>query len=99
MFVDTIPVFNLRDLKVLFCKGLTKYEASNESVARFHSTRWKQRILEKLRDLSEFKKGQDITLAFKEDITNVIFDAWLQNGANEDLCLGRAATIIRRNLC
>ena len=59
-----VNVFKLSNLKSLYCEYLTSFGATTEYVKNVHSTRLKQRLMEIIPELEEFKKGRDVLLTY-----------------------------------
>jgi hypothetical protein len=95
---NSVPVFNLSNLKRICCERLQEHGASEEMQATIHSTRLKEKILEQLPELSEDKKGREVILTLKEEAGTAIFDSCLYSGEDDGRCLARAAKIIRKHM-
>ena len=87
----SVPVFQLKQLKGLHTKRLL---AHGYPVLYEHSTRFKEKILRMIPELSEYKAGREVILTFNKESGNAIFDACdFQDGG---VCLAKAACIIRK---
>ena len=61
-----------------------------------YSTRFKEKILKRIPELTEHKMGRDVILTLKDDCGKAIFEACdLQD---DGMCLERAARIIRKEI-
>lgn len=69
---DVVPVFYLKDLKDLYTKRLT-FHGCNKSVE--HSTRFKEKVLQRIPELVEHKLGRDIILTLKAGSGEAIFQS------------------------
>ena len=90
---SVIPVFQLKKLNDLHERRLAFYGCS---VALQHATRFKEKLLEMIPELSEHKKGRKVILTLTEGSGEAIFDACDLH--NDGMCLTRAARIIRKEL-
>ena len=87
---DALPVFNLKELNDVYVKTMEFHECA---VIYEHSTRFKEKILALISELTEYQRGRDAILTVREGIGDAIFEACdLQDGG---MCLARAARIIR----
>ena len=68
-------------------------------VKNVHSSRLKSRILNRMPELAEHRKGIDILLTFREEVGKAVFGACQQKCYEEDgICLSKAAKIIRKQV-
>ena len=90
---DNIPVFYLKELKNLYVQQM-KYHGY--AVEYEHSTRFKEKILKHIPELTEHKMGRDAILTLKHDCGKAIFEVCdLQD---DGMCLERASRIIRKEI-
>ena len=90
----TAPVFRLADLAKLYT---TRMEQLGVALCKkVNSTRLKERLLAQLPGLRSQSKGQDVLLAFDEDIGEALGKACEQDCDTEAVHLARAAQIVRR---
>jgi len=87
----TPVVFRLADLAALYKSRLEQLGVDSPDV---NSTRLKEQ-LGRIPDLEAHKKGRDVLLAFKEDVSTVLSDA---SKYSEAIHLAKAANIIRREM-
>ena len=86
---DDIPVFYLKELKNLYVLQM-KYHGY--TVEYEHRTRFKEKILKRISELSEHKMRRDFILMFKDDCGKGIFEVC--NLKDDGMCLERAARTI-----
>ena len=65
---------------------------------RVHSTRLKERLIQQCPELTSYKDGREVLLAFNEDIAAVLKKATENNIDSEAMLIAKAANIIRRDL-
>ena len=96
--MDTLiaPIFKLKDLVNLYSTSLT--QLGTDIVGRIHSTKLKDRILSYFQDMEAHKKGQDVMLAFKEDIGLALSKACDHDADTDAIHLAMAANIVRRDM-
>ena len=63
-YSDIIPVLKLSDIKAIYCKRLEEHGTPAEMVKNVHSSRLKSKILNRMPELAEHRKGKDILLTF-----------------------------------
>ena len=61
-----------------------------------HPTRFKEKILKRIPELTEHKMGKDVILKLKDDCGKAIFEA--SELQDDGTCLERAARIIRKEI-
>jgi len=86
------PIFRLVDLATLYKRRLEQIGVDSPDV---NSTRFKEQLLTRIPDLEAHKKGRDVLLACKEDISSVLSDA---SKYSEAIHLAKAANIIRKEM-
>ena len=69
-----------------------------DSSQRVHSTRLKERLLQQCPELTSYKDGREVLLAFNEDIAAVLKKATENNIDSEAMLIAKTANIIRRDL-
>ena len=74
-YSDIIPVLKLSDTKAIYCKRLEECGTPAEMVKNVHSSRLKSKILNRLPELAEHRKGKDMFLTFREEVGKAIFGA------------------------
>ena len=90
---DTVPVFNLKELKDLYVKRMEFHGCGGMYE---HSTRFNEKILALIPELTEHKRGRGVILTIHDGIGDALFKACdLQD---DGMCLARAATIIRNEI-
>ena len=83
---------DLLNLLVSIMSRLT--QLGENTPARIHSTRLKDRILSQISALEEHKQGHDVFFwAFKNDLANVLQNARKEDSAEEAMHLAKAASI------
>ena len=87
-------IFKLADLASLYKRRLQQLGVESPYV---NSTRLKEQLLSSILELEEHKAGCDVLLAFKKDISSVLFDLSKYSTA-EAIHLAKAASIIRREM-
>ena len=97
-YSDIIPVLNLSDIKAMYCKRLEEYGTPAELVKNVHSSRLKSKILNRMPELAEHRKGKDILLTFREEVGKAIFGACQHSYEEDGICLSKAAEIIRKQV-
>ena len=97
-YSDIIPVLKLSDIKSMYCKRLEEYGTPAELVKNVHSSRLKSKILNRMPELAEHRKGNDILLPFREEVGKAIFGACQQSYEEDGICLSKAAKIIRKQV-
>ena len=90
---NNIPFFYLKELKNLYVQQM-KYHGY--AVECEHSTRFKEKILKRIPELTEHKMRKDVILTLKDDCEKAIFEAC--NLQDDGMCLERAARIIRNEI-
>ena len=88
-----IPVLYVAELKNLYVQQ-NKYHGYPVEYA--HSTRFKEKFLKRILELTEHKMGRDVILTLKDNCGKAIFEVCeLQN---DGMCLERAARIVRKEI-
>ena len=95
---ETIPVFKLNDLKSLYLQRLKEYGCLDVCMENIHSTRLKEKILSRIPELHESKKGRDVVLTFKDEVGSAIYKACKQDFKEDGMCLSSAANIVRKQI-
>ena len=90
---DNIPVFYLKELKNLYVQQM-KYHGY--AVEYEHSTRFKEKILKRIPELTEHKMRKDVILTLKDDCEKAIFEAC--NLQDDGMCLERVVGITRKEI-
>ena len=93
---DVAPVFKLSDLVKLYSSCIK--ELGVEQHAHPHSTEHKNHILAEHSNLKAYKEGRDIFLAFDSDLGPALHKACDDDCDSEDICLARAAKIVKRDM-
>ena len=97
-FSEAIPVFKLSDIKSLYSQRLKEYGSPDVCIEKIHSARLKEKILGRIPELHESRKGRDIILTFKEEIGSAIYTACKQDYEEDGICLSSAAKIVRKQI-
>ncbi|CAB4025239.1 hypothetical protein ROHU_037104 [Paramuricea clavata] len=63
-----------------------------------HSTRLKEKILSRIPELHESKKGRDVVLTFKDEVGSAIYKDCKQDFEEDGICLSSAANIVRKQI-
>eukprot|EP00112_Aurelia_sp_Birch-Aquarium-sp1_P011752 Seg2473.2 transcript_id=Seg2473.2/GoldUCD/mRNA.D3Y31 product="hypothetical protein" protein_id=Seg2473.2/GoldUCD/D3Y31 len=95
---EAIPVFKLSDIKSLYSQRLKEYGSPDVCIEKIHSTRLKEKIIGRIPELHEGRKGRDIILTFKEEIGSAIYRACKQDYEEDGICLSSAAKIVRKQI-
>ena len=93
-----IPVFKLSYIKSLYSQRLKEYGSPDVCIEKIHSTRLKEKILGRIPELHESRKGRDIILTFKKEIGSAIYTACKQDYEEDGICLSSAAKIVRKQI-
>ena len=93
---DTVPVFKLSDLIKLYMERLKQLGV--EVSGRINSTRFKDRLLTAVPDLSAHVSGKEVLLTYSNNIGTAITFACDKNYDSNAIILAKAATIVRRKL-
>ena len=88
-----IPVLYVAELKNLYVQQ-NKYHGYPVEYA--HSTRFKEKFLKRILELTEHKMGRDVILTLKDNCGKAIFEAC--NLQDDGMCLERAARIIGKEI-
>ena len=92
-----LPVFRLVELVGKYTSRLK--QLGENTPARIHTTRLKDRILFQISALEEHKQGRDVFfLAFRNDLANAQRKARKEDGAEEAMHLAKAASIMRKEM-
>ena len=83
---ETIPVFKLSDLKSLYLQRLKEYGCLDVCMENIRSTRLKEKILSRIPELHESKKGRDVVLTFKDEVGSEIYKACKQDFEEVVIC-------------
>lgn len=90
---DTTPtIFKLSDLVTLYKCRLEQLGVKSPDV---NPTRLKQQLLSRIPELEAHRKGRDVLIAFKKDVSSVLSDA---SKYSEAIHLAKAADIIRKEM-
>ncbi len=95
---EDIPVFKLSDLKSLYSQRLKEYGSPDVRTENIHSTRLKEKILSRIPELQESRKGREIVLTFREGIGLAIYKVCKQDYEEDGICLSSAAKIVRKQI-
>ena len=68
--LDDNPVFKLSELSKMYATRLEQMGLNNSQ--RVHSTRLKERLIQYCPELTSYKDGRDVLLAFSEDLAAVL---------------------------
>ena len=90
---DNIPVFYLKELKNVYAQQMKYHSYAVEYEDR---TRFREKILKCIPELTEHKMGRHVSLAFKAVCGKAIFEAC--DLKDDGMCLGRAARMIRKEI-
>ena len=93
---DTVPVFKLSDLIKLYTERLR--QLGFEVSGRINSTRFKNRLLTAVPDLSPHVSGKEVLLTYNNDIGTAITFTCEKNYDSDAIILAKAAKIVRREL-
>ena len=93
---DVVPIFKLANLLQVYTDRLV--ELGVDITGRIHSTYLKSSILANVPGLNSYKQGRDVMLSFDDDVGHALRDACLDDANDEDICLAKAADIIRRDI-
>ena len=91
-----LPVFRLAELVDKYTSRLK--QLGENTPARIHTTRLKDRILSQIPALEEHKQGRDVFLAFKTDLANALQKAHKEDIDEEAMHLAKAAIIVRKEM-
>jgi hypothetical protein len=93
---DDIKVFRLADLVKLYQDRLEQLCITGTS--RINSTHLKNRILVHLPNMSAYKKGRDVFLAYECDVGTVLWEGYHTDFDEQSIMLKNVADIIRRDI-
>ena len=93
---DDNPVFKLSELSRMYASRLEQMGVDISQ--RVHSTRLKERLLKQCPELTSYKDGREVLLAFNEDIAAVLKKATENNIDSEAMLIAKTANIICRDL-
>ena len=94
---SVLPFFRLAELVGKYTSCLK--QLGENTAARIHTARLKDRILSQISALEEHKQGHDVFfLAFKNDLANAQQKARKEDGAEEAMHLAKAASIMRKEM-
>ena len=85
---ETVPVFTLADLSKMY--GLYARilgDLGVDQAARVHATRLSEKLESEILDLTSYKQGRDIVLAFDQHMKDVIMKACERHNDTEALLL------------
>ena len=68
--LDDNPVFKLSELSKMYATRLEQMGLNNSQ--RVHNTRLKERLIQYCPELTSYKDGRDVLLAFSEDLAAVL---------------------------
>ena len=91
-----LPVFRLAELVDKYTSRLK--QLGENTPARIHTTRLKDRILSQIPALEEHKQGRNVFLAFKTDLANALQKAHKEDSDEEAMHLAKAAIIVRKEM-
>ncbi|KAK2551127.1 hypothetical protein P5673_028053 [Acropora cervicornis] len=91
-----LPVFRLAELVDKYTSRLK--QLGENTPARIHTKRLKDRILSQIPALQEHKQGRDVFLAFKTDLANALQKAHKEDIDEEAMHLAKAAIIVRKEM-
>ena len=89
-------MFKLSELSRMYVSRLEQMGV--DISRRVHSTRLKERLLQQCLELTSYKDGQEVLLAFNEDIAAVLKKATKNNIDSEAMLIAKTADIIRQDL-
>ena len=90
------PVLKLADFCKLYSTRLDQLGVKQTS--RVHSTKLKNRILSQFPDMSDYREGRDVLLAFNKDIGLALKKAYEKDYDDKAVSLAKAAKIVRRDI-
>ena len=93
---DDSPVFKLSQLSRMYASRLEQMGVDISQ--RIHTTRLKERLIQQCPDLTSYKDGREVLLAFTEDVAAVLKKATETSSDSEAMAIAKAAKIIRRDL-
>ncbi len=93
---EIAPVFKLSDMCKLYDERLSELGAGRGS--KVHSTDLKNRLLAYLPNLTAYKSGREVFLAFNDDVGHALKKACLEKKDEEAVYLSKAANIVRRDM-
>ena len=93
---DDKPVFKLSELSRMYASRLEQMGVDVSQ--RVHSTRLKERLIQQCPELTSYKDGREVLLAFNEDIAAVLKKTTESNIDSEAMLIAKTANIIRRDL-
>lgn len=93
---DDNPVFKLSELSKMYATRLEQMGVNNSHWV--HSTRLKERLIQHCLELTSYKDGHNVILAFSEDVAAVLKKATEKNGNSEAMLIAKTASIIHHDL-
>ena len=93
---DDNPVFKLSELSKMYTSRLEQMGVDISQ--RVHSTHLKERLIQQCPELTSYKDGWEVFLAFNEDIAAVLKKVIENNFNSEEMLIAKAANIIRWDL-
>ena len=90
---DDSPVFKLSELSRMYASRLE--QVGVDISQRIHTTRLKERLIQQCPDLTSYKDGREVLLAFTEDVAAVLKKATETSSDSEAMAIAKAANIIR----
>ena len=95
---ETVPVFQLQQLKDMYQKRLIVHGASVDIAERVHVTRLKNVILENVPGMCATKSGKYVLLTLDGEMGRALFDACLNSNRDDGLLLAKVAHMIRKDI-
>ena len=89
-------MFKLSELSRMYASRLEQMGVDISQ--RIHTTRLKERLIQQCPDLTSYKDGREVLLAFTEDVAAVMKKATETSSDSEAMAIAKAANIIRRDL-
>ena len=93
---DENTVFKLSEFSRMYALRLEQMGVDISQ--RVHSTRLKERLIQQCPDLTSYKDGREVLVAFREDVAAVLKNASEKNTDKEAMVIAKAANIVRRDL-
>ena len=93
---DDNPVFKVSELSRMYAPRLEQMGVDISQ--RVYSTRLKEHLIQQCPELTSYKDGREVLLAFNEDIAVVLKKDTENNIDSEAMLIAKTANIIRRDL-
>ena len=93
---DENTVFKLSELSRMYTLRLEQMGVDISQ--RVHNTRLKERLMQQCPDLTSYKDGREVLVAFREDVAAVLKNASEKNTDSEAMVIAKAANIVRQDL-